>query len=382
MKIVYCIPACYNSGGMERVLATKANYLAEKSGYEVTIITTGQKGKEPYFHFSPKIRLIDLGINYDDIEGLPIYKKWTCLKDKKKLHKQKLGKVLLDIRANIVISMFTHETSFLYKIKDGSIKILELHFSKHFRDLHNKYNHANILKRCIGKILNQRDFNSAKKYDRFVVLTHEDKKAWKGFSNIEVISNPIPFVADEPADSLSKNIIAIGRLCPQKGFDLLIDIWSKVDESLRQQWHLTIYGSGPDYDTLMQSIEQHKLKESISICNPVKDIIAVYKKSSIMCFTSRYEGFGMALTEAMSCGVACISFNCPCGPSEIILDNYTGRLIQAFDTNDFAAKLTDLMQDENKRSELGKNAFHFIRESYNIDTIMNKWLNLFSKITQ
>ena len=382
MKIVYCIPSCYNSGGMERVLSVKANYLADKMNYEIVIVTTGQGNRKPYFDHSSKIQFVDLDVNYNEIETLPIYRKWFILKDKRILHKKRLKDLLYKIKADIVVSMFTHETSFLYKIKDGSFKILELHFSKHFRDLHNKYNHASLFIKIIGKVLNYRDFLAAKKYDKFVVLTEEDKRNWKGFSNIEAISNPIFFVADEKADYHSHQVIAVGRLCAQKGFDFLIPIWASIDVVLREQWHLTIYGSGPDYNKLINLIEHFQLSDSVTIHQPIKDIKTVYKESSILCFTSRYEGFGLALMEAMSCGLACISFDCPCGPSEIISDNRNGILVQSFDTKTFAVRLMDLMHNELKRKALGENAYSSIRHLYSEDVIMQKWVTLFSQLAK
>lgn len=382
MKIVYCIPSTYNSGGMEKVLSVKTNYLADIKNFDITIITTSQHKYKSFFPFSHKIKFIDLGINYDDITGLSYFNKWKYLRKKKKLHKVLLGKVLNEVKADIVISMFTHETSFLYKINDGSKKILELHFSKKFRQYNDKYNNTSFLKKIISCYLNFRDFQSAKHYDKFIVLTNEDKKEWKNFNNIEVISNPISFDCKEVINNNSNEIIAAGRLCPQKGFDLLIEIWAKIAKDLRDKWHLTIYGSGPDHDKLQDKISEYKLNDCTSIHPAVKDIETVYNNSSIFCFTSRYEGFGLSLLEAMAHGLPCITFNCPCGPSEIIDNNHSGILINSFDTDEFSSKLTKLMSDPELRTRLGHNAYTSTNANYNINNIMSKWLTLFSDITK
>ncbi len=118
MKIIYCIPAIHNSGGMERVLSLKANYLADEVGWDVTIITTCQHGKARYYDFSDKIRFIDLGINYDEAFSLPAFTKIRAVAKKKRLHRKLLATTLTELRPDIVVSMFTHETSFLHKIKD------------------------------------------------------------------------------------------------------------------------------------------------------------------------------------------------------------------------------------------------------------------------
>ncbi|HIZ85035.1 MAG TPA: glycosyltransferase family 4 protein [Candidatus Coprenecus stercoravium] len=377
MKIVYCIPSCHNSGGMERVLSVKANYLAQC--HDITIITTSQHNKEPYFTFSSNIKLIDLDINYDDLENLSPYKKIFYLSKKKALHKKRLKTVLHSIKADIVVSLFTHEISFLYKIKDGSSKLLELHFSKYFRNLDDKYNNANILKKTISRLLNYRDFNLTKKYNKFIVLTQEDKLDWKGLKNIDVIPNPISFSSNIKTDYHSKEVIAAGRLCPQKGFDLMIKIWSKLNKDIQEQWHLTIYGSGPDEKLLQELIYSYNLEKNITLHAPVKNITHEYLNSSIFCFTSRYEGFGMTLAEAMSCGLACISFDCPCGPSEII-DHQNGILIKSFDINSFVSKLEQLMQDESLRKNIGEKAYYSIRSQFSLEKIMQKWLNVFNDL--
>ena len=129
MKIVYCISGTFNSGGMERVLANKANYLA-RHGYDIAIITTDQKKREHYFPLEKNIICYDLAINYGDIQEFPLFKKSVAYINKQSEHRKKLIKLLKNLQANIVISMFDHEVSFLHKITDGSRKILEIHFSR------------------------------------------------------------------------------------------------------------------------------------------------------------------------------------------------------------------------------------------------------------
>ena len=123
MKIVYCIPALYNSGGMERVLTVKANYLAEKFHHEVWIVTTSQEGKEFFYPLSKSVHHMDLGIDYFS-ESENFLKKILQRFCKKRIHRKKLSQVLDDLKPDVTISLFTHEMTFLPKIKDGSVKIL------------------------------------------------------------------------------------------------------------------------------------------------------------------------------------------------------------------------------------------------------------------
>lgn len=127
MRIVYCIAGTYNSGGMERVLANKANYLVSH-GYEVFIITTDQRGKQPFFSLDERIRCYDLGINYEENNGKSLLNKIIHYPFKQWKHRKRLSELLRELRADIAISMFCNDVSFLWKIKDGSRKILEIHF--------------------------------------------------------------------------------------------------------------------------------------------------------------------------------------------------------------------------------------------------------------
>ena len=92
--------------------------------------------------------------------------------------------------------------------------------------------------------------------------------------------------------------------------------------------------------------------------------------------TSRLEGFGMVLLEAMECGVPCVAYDCPVGPSEIIEDGYNGRLIKDGDSNAFVAATIELIENNSLQKEMGLKARH-TSSKFNINEIMNKWDLLF-----
>jgi len=183
MKIVYNIISLYGTGGMERVVCDKANYLVGL-GHDVTIITTDQKDIGCFFEFDRRIKLIDLGICYEeDVDG-GFIARMVAFFSKRKKHKQRLKEVLYKLRADIVISTFRHEAPFLYRIKDGSKKILESHFN---RDLHSFLYTRKGIWGIVDLCKYYLDKFSVLKYDRFVVLTEEDKHLWGDLPNIEVI---------------------------------------------------------------------------------------------------------------------------------------------------------------------------------------------------
>lgn len=383
MKIVYCIPSTYNSGGMERVLCQKANYISDILGYDVTIITSSQKGRNPFYSISKQIKQIDLGIDYESIMSLPLHKRIIARIKAKKTHKILLRKTLLDIKPDITISMFTHEMSFLPYINDGSKKVLELHFSKNFRKLDAQSNNRSLAIRTINTLLDIKERRHIKQYDKFIVLSDKDAEDWgKQYKNIYTIPNPTCFKVSKVVQSKEKRILAVGRLCRQKGFDILIDIWAQISNESKKGWQLDIIGTGPDKDMLQNRINQYKLEDSVKLIANTKEIQKEYNSHSIFCFTSRYEGFGLSLAEAMSFGMAAISFDCPCGPSELIENNKSGYLINSEDVESFAEKLEFLMNNEAERITLGKQASKRIADNYSESVIMTKWEILFKELAK
>ncbi|HAY3551988.1 glycosyltransferase family 4 protein [Elizabethkingia meningoseptica] len=374
MKIVYNILGTFNSGGMERVLANKANYLVAQ-GYDITIITTDQKGRKSYFEMNPQIKNIDLGINYTDNNDKGLFQKLLSYPRKQRIHKQKLQKLLVALEADVVISMFDNDASFMYKIKDGSRKILEIHFSR-FKRL--QYGKKGLWK-IINKLRSNADLKVAKQYDRFVVLTHEDKGYWgQKLPNIAVIPNANSFVASAKAPLEIKRVIAVGRYDYQKGFDELIDVWAKI-YTMHPEWSLDIFGHGPLKEELQNQIDRLGLTEVVRLCTPVKNIEHEYLNSSVLAMTSRYEGLPMTLLEAQACGVPLVAYACKCGPRDIIKDGVNGYLIEGEDQKKMAEKLMLLMADTELRKKMGDAAYKF-SDNYTEDQIMTQWMELFKQV--
>lgn len=372
MKIVYCIPSLYNSGGMERVLSNKANYLADIRGSEVVIITTEQQHRKPFFHFSEKIIFYDLSINYTAIQKYSVLKRfyWELLYKKK--HKKKLSCLLKKLHADIVISMFAGEEYFLYRINDGSKKVLEIHFSKYFREQRNRkgiWKGIDWFKSHVDKYI-------VRQYAAFVVLTNEDKSYWGDWPNIHVIPNGYTKMENgELSNERKKQIVAVGRLVEQKGYDRLIAAWNLIALQL-PDWKLQIYGEGELYDELLEMVESYKLLDSVEINAPVRDIHLVYQSSAILVMSSRYEGLSMVLIEAMNYGLPVIAFSSPCGPKDIISDGIDGFLVPDGDIHLLAEKILLLAQNKKLRIQMGKSAL-IKAQVFSFDKIMKEWEKLF-----
>jgi glycosyltransferase involved in cell wall biosynthesis len=377
MKIVYINQSIFNSAGMERMLTNKANYFAEKKGYDVFIITTDQNNRKPFFKLSDKITLIDLGINYYEYTGQGIFKKVFLFIKKNKEFREKLKIQLASISPDIVITLMFKTLDFLYKIKDGSMKIIELHFSKNGR-IHllgeSKWSRFhNYIYNVRGKI----ETKLIAKYDYFIILTEEDKKLWgTSLKNIKVIPNYLAYYPSEKALLEQKYVISVGRLDYQKGYDILIPIWKEVVKKC-PDWKLHIYGDGPMKSLLIEMIKKEDLVDTVSLLPPTKDILLKYSSSSIYAMSSRFEGLPVVLIEAMAAGLPAVSFNCKCGPTDVISNGVDGYLIEEGDKITYAEKLIELMEDENKRKKMGYSA-HLNMQRYSERNIMNQWESLFS----
>lgn len=381
MKIVYCLPQLYRPGGIERIVSIKANYLAEVMGYDIILVLADQRNEKPFYSISDRIKVVDLGLDYDSTLTLPIWKRFLKRHALHKLHMQKLKSILYSEKPDVTISTFTHEADFLPSIKDGSKKVLEFHFCRGYkRKMANAFRLGLITK--IGYYYKswQEETFIIPKYDQFVVLTKEDKDLWSGkIGNVINIPNIAEVYNDELPKLENKHAIAVGRLDGQKSFDRLIDIWTDIHKT-NPDWILNIYGQGPDEQKLRDMISSNGLINVVNIFPPVKNIRDKYKNSSILLMTSTYEGWGLVLSEAMSCGLPVVAYACKCGPKDIITDNVDGYCIPNGNKDLFVAKTKCLIDNLSLRRTFGFAARRNI-ERYRIETVMAQWVELFNNLT-
>ena len=375
MKILYNIAGTCHSGGMERVLANKANYLVNQ-GMEVVIVTTDQQGLPPFFSLDQRIRCVDLCINYEENNGKSLFNKLLHYPLKQWKHKKRLTKILMQEHPDITISMFNNDASFITDIKDGSKKILEIHFSK-FKRL--QYNRKGWW-RLVDVWRTKQDERIARRFDRFVVLTKEDKDNWGDMDNICVIPNASTFQNAQTSPLTVPKVIAIGRYDYQKGFDRLIMAWKKVTETV-SGWHLDIIGDGSKRQELQSLIQQLGMEKHISLIKPTSNIDSTYLHASILALTSHYEGLPMVLIEAQSFGLPIVAFNCKCGPMDVVTDGVDGFLVPEGDIEAFADRLLVLMQDRVLRKNMGRRA-KSASSRYEEVFIMKQWMKLFHTITK
>lgn len=376
MKIVYCHCSLYNPGGMERVLLNKVAWLSA-AGHDVSVVTTDQQGRAPFYRFPDGVHLTDLGVNYSLDNDKPLRERIPSYLRKRRLHRRRLTDLLMAERPDITVSLYPSESSFIPDIADGSRKVLELHFNRFFRLQYGRGGLTGLIDRRRSR----RDVSIARRFDSFVVLTDEDKNYWGRMPNITVIPNaalPMPLQSDCSA----RRVIAVGRLDFQKGFDRLIDAWELVKaDPASEGWRLDIFGQGEWRDMLQARIAEKGLADSTAVNAPTGDIAAEYAGSSILAMTSNYEGFPMVMIEAMSAGLPAVTFGYKCGPRDIITDGTDGVIVPNGDIRGFADALLRLMADGALRRRMGR-AATAVTDRYSEESVMRQWTALFESLTQ
>lgn len=379
LKIVYCTPALYMAGGVERVLTLKANYFAEHFGYDITIILTEGKDKPLFYPLSKRIKIVNLDVNFEELWTCSFVKKVFVYLSKQRIFKQRLTAELMRIRPDITVSLLRREINFINDIKDGSKKIGELHVNRaNYRNF--EEGDANFIKNLFAKFWMRSLVSHLKQLDKFIVLTEEDKASWTELSNVEVIPDPLAFDIAEVSPMKAKRVIAVGRYVYQKGFDLLLQAWAKIEKHF-PDWELAIYGMGDrsPYENLARQlgVDMNRCHLNGSTQNIKKE----YLESSLFVFSSRFEGFGMVLIEAMACGLPVVSFDCPCGPKDIVSHDEDGLLVPSGDIDKLADAMDCILHDEIIRSRYAsaaaKNVQRFI-----LPEVAKRWQILFSEIKE
>ena len=347
-----------NAGGAERVLSNIANYLVNKN-YKISIVTITDE--KPFYRLNDRIKLYKLGMqnksnNFFQAIFLHL-KRFTGLIN-----------ILKKINSNLIISFMTINNVYA----TISAKVLKIPIIISERNVPYK-----DIKSFIWSIIYKLVYPKA---DFIVVQTKKIADYCSSFckpEKIKIIPNPLNTKLFF-AQSIKREqiILNIGRLYFQKGHDLLISAFSMTKI---KNWKLVIIGEGPNKNKLINQIKKNNLENQVLLPGVVKNVSEYYASASIFILSSRYEGFPNVLCEAMSSGLACISFDCPAGPSEIIKHNVNGLLVENENTLKLAAAMKVLMSNNEKRRKLGSEAKKIVNK-LNEDKIIQKWEKIILKL--
>lgn len=366
MKIVFSTDQIYLHGGIEKVMAEKANYFADVCGYEVVILTCEQKQKSPCYFLSSKIQLVDLAVNYHrEISYFSLSNLF-----KLPVHFYRLKRVLHQLKPDVVIAcnfgFDTYGIPFMYR---KAKKIKEFHSSRYYEAIQRKKRSSFL------KTIKYR-FNDwiESQYHHLIVLNPDEISYYKS-DNVVVIPNPVS-IPKETTILTSKKVIAAGRIAPVKGFDKLIQAWKFV-HAVVPEWELHFYGE--DYfgtQKLLESlIKEHHLEKVIYFKGSSSNMVQTFLDYSLYVMSSETECFPMVLLEALSVGLPIVSFDCPNGPRNIITNKEDGILVENQNVEELTEEILFLIENENLRMAFGAqakaNSFKF-----STSVVMQQWTNL------
>ncbi len=376
-KIVFCTPALYMAGGVERVLTLKANYFADHFGYDITIILTEGKGKPVFYPLSEKVKVVNLDINFEELWTCSFVKKIFVYLKKQRRFKKLLTAELMRLRPDITVSLLRREINFINEIPDGSKKIGELHINRaNYRNFDER--ESNVVKRLFAHLWSRNLVEHLRQLDRLVVLTEKDREAWTELTNVVAIPDPLPFIPKETSQLTEKKVVAVARYSHEKGIDLLLRAWSEVVKK-NDDWRLEVYGDGDTapYERLIDKLAIDRNR--CHLYGRTNEVERVYCSASIFVLSSRFEGFGMVLIEAMACGLPVVAFDCPWGPRSIINHGVDGLLAENGNTEDLAEKLLQLIHDPSQRSSFALAARQNVQR-FSLEQIAGRWQQLFNMV--
>ncbi|WP_041139762.1 glycosyltransferase [Beduini massiliensis] len=340
-KILIYYKSLNRLGGIERVISNWANELA--TDYKITILT--KDSVEIKLYFNDKITIKTLSVMRED---------------------SKNNSLINIIKSRHALKKFLKHNDFDFIYTATIIETFEIYLTS------KKY-----LKRVIAS-----EHGSFFAYNKCYIMLRKliyphiykvicpnkmDTEIYKQLNfNVTYIPHLITFSPISKIEKKEKIILNVGRLTNDKQQLLLLKMWNDLNlKNNLNDWKLYIIGSGELKSEIEDYVRIHKLENTVSIIEATKNIKDYYLKASIFAFSSKMEGFGMVLIEAMAYGNCCISFDCPSSPKDIIKNNYNGFLIPCFNESEYEKKLLSLIKNDQLRNRLNENALNS----------MNKWDN-------
>lgn len=358
-KILIYVNSMAPAGGIERVVANLSNEWSKN--YEIIIVT--KDNNKSFYKLNEDIKIRNLNI--------PL-----TLNMKNRISRMvSIGKNL--ISTQLILRKAIKEEGADYIYTTSPLNSLEVSM------LGKKYRNRLVISEHGSKFGYNKVYNFIKKIIypkayKIVVPTTTDHELYlkEGFPSI-YIPHICTFKAEEKNQLNSKIVLNIGRLTNDKQQIKLLKIWNLLNKDNEiDGWKLRIVGRGEELESLNLYIVENKLEDNVEIVEPVKHVEKIFQDADIFAFTSKFEGFGMVLLEAMSFGVPCISFNCPSGPKDIIKNEENGFLIEPDDIQEFSNKIKIMMTNSDERKNMGSKAFDTVK-GWDNEHIMKQWDELF-----
>lgn len=358
-----------SSGGAERVTANLANYWVSQ-GWTVTVVSLTSADSD-FYELDPRVRRIALGIAGDSSGFVSaIAQNFARV--------QAVKRVLRQVKPDVALGIMTAASVLLAIANTTSFRKIRVIGSEH----------VDPSRMPLGRLWEGLRAYWYGKLDGVAALTSESAdwlRTNTSAKSVAIIPNAVPWPLPvqapmvRPAEHVpagSKLLLAVGRLGNEKGFDMLIDVFARLASKM-PQWHLAILGEGSLRDELEHQIAAAGLRSRISMPGLAGNLADWYDAADLYVMTSRYEGFGNTLVEAMAHGCAVASFDCESGPRNIVRDGENGLLVPPEDATRMEACLHRLMTDAQQRDLLGERATE-VRTRFSLPTIAGMWERLFS----
>lgn len=380
MKIVYLFNSLAKMAGTERILTDKMRHLSQTMGHDVHIITYEQGTHPLGFPLPPQVQWTDINVRFFTLYQYGIVKRAVNYLQMRKQFAARLTEQMERLQPDILIcTTYSYgELDIIAQLPGNARKILESHVAR--KTMERRFtSSSNKIQQAVADFHDKRIAKSLHRFSTIVTLTEEDKKSWKEYAHVVVIPNLLTYFPPQGATGeVKKRVMTAGRLLSQKGYELLIQAWTVVQQK-HSDWVLDIFGEGEQEAALQQQITANRLSGKARIQQPTAQIYNEYLSSDFYIMSSRWEGFGLVLIEAMACGIPCVSFDCPHGPSDIIRDGEDGLLVENGNIEQLAEKICYLIEHEDIRQEMGRKARENVKR-YLPENIMPQWEKLFNDL--
>jgi len=362
-------------GGLGRIVVDKINWLVAH-GYEVSLCNIERLDVKPAYNIDPRVKLIRGDISTEPGNALTALK--GVLKAISRV-KEVINIEKPDVIVNAHCPLITWILPFVYH---EIPKVVEIHQSRQGLEVFDRWA-LNGFSRWLHRWSIRWIYS---KYDKFVVLTTGDQKAWNcknsivipNFSNYSENKNVPTYIANNPNGN---QIIMLARLVPQKRIDLMIDVWAKVAKEF-PDWHVKVLG-GEEYGSPYASQLRNKIASlgigsSFFMLGAVPDVTSELESSQLLCLTSEYEGFGIVLIEAMLKGIPVMAFEYV-GVHDVINDGECGYIVPFGNVDAYAEKLKSLISSAEKRMEFSDHGLEFVKK-FDKSKVMEMWVELFTSL--
>lgn len=353
-------------GGAERILSFLAGAWA-KRGREVTLITFDDK-EAPAYPLHPAIVLKSLGVPNEEAHD-PLK---ALSRNIRRL--RLLRRLIRHSRPDLIVS-FLDFPNILTLLATRGLRIPLI--------VSERANPQYVELRAIWKLLRLLLYpfaNALVCQTGAMVAQLQKSIKVAGYAIPNPVELPAPWNSNtqKGGNKNSRTVIAMGRLVPQKGFDLLLEAFARV-AARHPEWSLKVLGKGALRRQLEFQAESLGLTGRVSFMGAVADPFPILRSADLFVFSSRFEGFGNALTEAMACGLPVISFDCPAGPAHIIRHGVDGLLVPPEDVPALAAAMGLLMGDEQQRDRLASHAPEVLVR-FSSERILEMWEEVFDDV--